>query len=42
LIDKCIYLKFYESRFINLILYIDDILLTDTDKDTLHHTKFFI
>ena len=30
-IDQCIYLKFSESKFIILVLYVDDILLASSD-----------
>jgi Reverse transcriptase (RNA-dependent DNA polymerase) len=39
LVDKCIYLKFRGSKFIFLILYVDDILLASNDKNVLHQTK---
>jgi Reverse transcriptase (RNA-dependent DNA polymerase) len=42
LVDECIYLKFYGSKFIFLVLYVDDILLTSNDKNMLHQTKNFL
>ena len=38
-IDWCIYLKVNGSKFIFLILYVDDILLASSDLDLLHETK---
>jgi len=39
IVDQCIYLKFSESKFIILVLYVDDILLASNDVDFLHETK---
>jgi Reverse transcriptase (RNA-dependent DNA polymerase) len=41
LMDECIYHKFSGSKFIFLILYIDDILLASNDKNMMHETKKF-
>ena len=41
-IDWCIYLKVNGSKFIFLILYVDDILLASSDLDLLHETKKFL
>jgi len=42
IVDRCIYLKVSGSRFIILILYVDDILLATNDLDLLHETKKFL
>ena len=39
IIDQCIYLKFSGSKFIILVLYVDDILLASSDVELLHETK---
>ena len=41
-IDRCIYLKVSGSKFIFLILYVDDILLATNDLGLLHETKKFL
>ena len=41
-IDQCIYLKFSRSKFIILMLYVDDILLASSDVELLHETKQFL
>ena len=41
-IDQCIYLKFNGSKFIILVLYVDDILLASSDVELLHETKRFL
>ena len=41
-IDQCIYLKFSGSKFIILVLYVDDILLSSSDVELLHETKRFL
>ncbi|RVW47053.1 Retrovirus-related Pol polyprotein from transposon TNT 1-94 [Vitis vinifera] len=41
-VDQCIYLKFSESKFIILVLYVDDILLASSDVGLLHETKRFL
>ena len=38
-VDQCIYLKNSVSRFIILVLYVDDILLTSNDLNFLFETK---
>ncbi|KAL6340144.1 hypothetical protein AAG906_040580 [Vitis piasezkii] len=38
-VDQCIYLKVSGSKFIFLILYVDDILLASSDLDLLRETK---
>ena len=40
--DQCIYLKFSGSKFIILVLYVDDILFASSDVELLHETKRFI
>ena len=42
IVDRCIYLKINGSKFIYLILYVDDILLTTNDLGLLHQTKEFL
>ncbi|WJZ95165.1 hypothetical protein VitviT2T_013955 [Vitis vinifera] len=41
-VDQCIYLKFSGSKFIILVLYVDDILLASSDVGLLHETKRFL
>ncbi|RVW38606.1 Retrovirus-related Pol polyprotein from transposon TNT 1-94 [Vitis vinifera] len=41
-VDLCIYLKFSGSKFIILVLYVDDILLASSDVGLLHETKRFL
>jgi Reverse transcriptase (RNA-dependent DNA polymerase) len=41
-IDQCIYLKVSGSKFIILVLYVDDILLASSDLDMLFETKRFL
>ena len=38
-VDRCIYLKISGSKFIFLILYVDDILLASNDLGMLHKVK---
>ena len=38
-IDQCIYLKISGSKFIFLVLYVDDVLLASSDLNLLHETK---
>jgi len=40
--DNCIYAKFRSGKFIFLILYVDDILLTSSDVGLLLETKKFL
>ena len=42
LVDNCIYLKFCESKYIFLVLYVNDILLANNDISLLHDTKRFL
>ncbi|RVW46052.1 Retrovirus-related Pol polyprotein from transposon TNT 1-94 [Vitis vinifera] len=42
IVDQCIYLKFSGSKFIILVLYVDDILLASSDVGLLHETKRFL
>ncbi|RVW83994.1 Retrovirus-related Pol polyprotein from transposon TNT 1-94 [Vitis vinifera] len=42
IVDHCIYLKFSGSKFIILVLYVDDILLPSSDVELLHETKRFL
>ncbi|PKI75041.1 hypothetical protein CRG98_004515 [Punica granatum] len=39
LVDQCIYLKVSGSKFIFLVLYVDDILLASSDLGLLEETK---
>jgi hypothetical protein len=41
-VDNCIYAKFRGSKFIFLILYVDDILLASSEKNLLLETKNFL
>ncbi|KAJ7981311.1 Retrovirus-related Pol polyprotein from transposon TNT 1-94 [Quillaja saponaria] len=41
-IDQCIYLKVSGSKFIILVLYVDDILLASSDVGLLHETKLML
>lgn len=41
-IDRCIYMKVSGSKFIILVLYVDDILLAANDKALLHDVKKFL
>ena len=41
IVDQCIYLMFSGSKFIILVLYVDDILLESSDIGLLHETKSF-
>jgi Reverse transcriptase (RNA-dependent DNA polymerase) len=41
LVDECIYHKFSGSKFIFLVLYVDDILLASNDKNMMRETIFF-
>ena len=41
-VDDCVYHKFSGSKFIFLILYVDDILLASSDIGLLHATKKFL
>jgi Reverse transcriptase (RNA-dependent DNA polymerase) len=41
-IDQCIYLKVSGSKFIILVLYVDDILLASSDLDMLFEIKYFL
>lgn len=40
--DRCIYIKVSGSKFIILVLYVDDILLATNDKSLLHDVKKFL
>ena len=40
-VDRCIYHKVSGSKFIFLVLYVDDILLASSDINLLHETKRF-
>jgi len=42
LLDECIYHKFSGSKYIFLVLYVDDILLASNDIGLLHETKRFL
>jgi Reverse transcriptase (RNA-dependent DNA polymerase) len=41
-VDECIYHKFSESKFVFLVLYVDDILLASNDKNMMYETKKFL
>ena len=41
-VDRCIYMKISGSKFIFLVLYVDDILLATNDLGLLHETKKFL
>ena len=41
-VDQCIYHKVSRSKFIFLVLYVDDILLASSDVGLLHETKRFL
>jgi hypothetical protein len=41
-VDRCIYLKVSGSKFIFLILYVDDILLASSNLGILHEIKKFL
>ena len=41
-VDNCIYVKFRGSKFIILVLYVDDILLASSDKNLLLETKRYL
>jgi hypothetical protein len=41
-LDECVYLKISGSKFIFLVLYVDDILLASSDLNLLHQTKDFL
>ena len=41
-VDRCIYMKVSGSKFIILVLYVDDILLATNDKGLLHDVKKFL
>jgi hypothetical protein len=42
IVDQCIYLKVSGSKFLFLILYVDDILLASSDLGLLHETNEFL
>ena len=41
-VDRCIYMKVVGSKFIILVLYVDDILLTASDRGLLHDVKNYL
>ena len=41
-VDQCIYLKVSGSKFIFLVLYVDDILLASSDLNLLNETKLLL
>ncbi|RDX92704.1 hypothetical protein CR513_25124, partial [Mucuna pruriens] len=41
-VDDCVYHKFNGSKYIFLVLYVDDILLASSDIGLLHETKRFL
>jgi Reverse transcriptase (RNA-dependent DNA polymerase) len=38
-VDECIYHKFNGSKFVFLVLYVDNILLASNDKNMMRETK---
>ena len=42
IVDRCIYMKVSGSKFIFLVLYVDDILLATNDLGLLHQTKKYL
>ena len=42
LVEDCVYHKFSGSKFIFLVLYVDDILLSSSDIGLLHENKKFL
>jgi len=42
IVDRCIYLKVSETKFIFLILYVDDIVLATNDLGLLSETNKFL
>ena len=42
MVEDCVHHKFSGSKFIFLILYVDDILLSSSDIGLLHETKKFL
>jgi len=42
LVDDCVYHKFNGRKYIFLVLYVNDILLTTNDIGMLHETKRFL
>jgi Reverse transcriptase (RNA-dependent DNA polymerase) len=38
-VDECIYYTFSESKFVFLVLYVNDILLTSNDKNMMRENK---
>lgn len=40
-VNQCIYLKVRESKFIFLVIYVDDVLLASNNTGLLHHMKQF-
>ena len=42
IVDQCIYQKISESKFILIVLYVDDILLANSDIGLLYETKRFL
>jgi Reverse transcriptase (RNA-dependent DNA polymerase) len=41
-VDECIYHKFSGSKFIFLVLYVDDVLLASNDNNIMRETKKFL
>ena len=41
-VEQCIYLKVSGSKFIFLVLYVDDILLASSDLNLLNETKLLL
>ena len=41
-VDDCVYYKFSGSKYVFLVLYVDDVLLVSSDIGLLHETKRFL
>ena len=41
-VDRCIYMKVVGSKFIILVLYVDDILLAASDRGLLHDVNNYL
>ena len=42
MVDDCMYHKFCESKYIFLVLYVDDVLVASNDIGLLYDTKRFL
>jgi len=41
-VDKCVYMKSIDNKYMIISLYIDDILVFGTSMDVMHSTKRFL